>query len=302
MGAAVGDALGARLEGARRVSRRDLARLEQVKTPLDYTDDTHMTLGMAESLVERKGFDGAHMAKHFAWKFREEPWRGYGAGPPQVFSLIEQGAPWDRAARALFGGSGSFGNGAAMRVAPAALLGFHTIEQVVTLAKQSAVITHAHELGIEGAVLQACAIAQAVRKDPSRGIDPDVFLDGLRAHVSAPVFQQKLQRAGELLTLGDQDDGEAVIAQLGHGIAAYESVPTAIYAFLRCPNSFRGVVSYAISLGGDTDTIASMAGALSGAHLGLNAIPRIWRREVEGVAYLQELADSLLALAQDTEG
>jgi len=123
LGVAVGDALGAPFEGAGTVRRRDLERLEREPGPLRYTDDTHMTIGMAESLVERRGFDGAHMVAVFARNFAAEPWRGYGAGPPQVFRLIERGVPWDQAGRALFGGSGSFGNGAAMRVAPAALLG-----------------------------------------------------------------------------------------------------------------------------------------------------------------------------------
>ena len=194
VGAAVGDALGARFEGGPSVGESGLAHLGQVLSVLRYTDDTQMTLGMAESLVQRKGFDGAHMSRLFAQHFREEPWRGYGAGPPQVFSLIEQGIPWDQAARVLFGGSGSFGNGAAMRVAPAALLGSHALEQVITLSKQTAVITHSHELGIEGAVLQACAIAQALRQSPPDEVEVDVFLNTLRENASAPGCTSKSSR------------------------------------------------------------------------------------------------------------
>ena len=300
VGAAVGDALGARFEGAKSVKWSDLESLEQETGPLRYTDDTHMTLGMAHSLVEQRGFDGAHMAALFARNFVGEPWRGYGAGPPQVFQLLRQGVPWDQASRALFGGRGSFGNGAAMRVAPAALLAFHSMERVVSLVCQTAIITHAHELGIEGAVLQACSIALALRQDPTGNIDRDAFLDALQTHVHSPVFQQKLQRTKELLALGDGSGREAVISRLGNGIEAFESVPTAIYAFLRRPESFEEVVTYAISLGGDTDTIACMAGAVAGAYLGLEAIPMVWRKKVEGAARLKELADSLLFLAQRT--
>ena len=277
------------------MSWRDLANLDRAHGPLRYTDDTHMTLGMAESLVERKGFDGAHMAELFAQKFREEPWRGYGPGPPRVFRLIEQGTPWDLAARSLFGGRGSFGNGAAMRVAPAALFAFRSMEQVVTLATQTAVITHAYELGIEGAVLQACAVAHAVRESPLRGIQVNDFLDVLDTRISAPEYRHKLQRTRELLAIGVEVGPEDVVHALGNGIAALDSVPTAIYAFLRHSTSFETAVRYAISLGGDTDTIACMAGALAGAYLGEAAIPPGWRERVEGVAQLQELADSLLA-------
>lgn len=294
LGVAVGDALGAPFEGARLVGRADLERLEREPGPLRYTDDTHMTLGMAESLVERRGFDGAHMAAVFARNFAAEPRRGYGAGPPQVFRLIEGGVPWDQAGRALFGGSGSFGNGAAMRVAPAALLAFRDLQQVAWLARQTAVITHAHELGLEGAVLQAYAIALLLQHPPDIALDGRAFLDALRAYLRTPVYLEKLERIQALLP---DSRREEVIAQLGNGIEAYEAVPAALYAFLRQAGSFAEVVAYAISLGGDTDTIASMAGALAGAHLGEQAIPAAWREQVEGAARLRELADALLLLA-----
>ena len=302
VGAAVGDALGARFEGETAVSSHELSQLDRVPGPLRYTDDTHMTLGEAESLVERRGFDGAHLAALFARKFREEPWRGYGAGPPRVFGLIEQGSRWDQAARSLFDGRGSFGNGAAMRVAPAALFAFRSMDQVVKLATQTAVITHTHDHGIEGAVLQACAVAQALRVSPSCGIQVEAFLDALEARVSAPVYRHKLQRAREMLAISGEVGPEDVVQTLGNGIAAPHSVPTAVYVFLRHSQSFEGVVKHAISVGGDTDTIASMAGALSGTYLGLDAIPPEWRERVEGAAQLQTLADSLLACAGGAEG
>ncbi|MGQ9571962.1 MAG: ADP-ribosylglycohydrolase family protein [Dehalococcoidia bacterium] len=294
LGVAVGDALGAPFEGAGAIDERYLRRLEREPGQLHYTDDTHMTLGMAESLVERRGFDGTHMAALFARNFGAQPWRGYGAGPPQVFRLIEQGVPWDQASRALFGGSGSFGNGAAMRVAPAALLGFRNLEQVAWLARQTGVITHAHELGLEGAVLQASAIALLLQHPSDIPLDCHAFLDALRVHMGTALYLQKLDRIQALLPVSPREE---VIAELGNGIAAYEAVPTAIYAFLRHPGSFPKMVTYAISLGGDTDTIASMAGALAGAHLGEQAIPPVWREQVEGAARLRELADALLLLA-----
>ena len=206
-------------------------------------------------------------------------------------------SPWDQAGRSLFGGRGSFGNGAAMRVAPAALLASGNLEQVASLARQTAVITHAHELGVEGAVLQACAVALALRQ--AGGIDRGAFVAELREHVRTPVFRQKLQRINGLLTVTGGSDRAAVIDQLGNGIEAFESVPTAIYVFLNRPGSFKGAVTYAISLGGDTDTIACMVGALAGAHLGAEAIPKPWREQVEGSGRLEGLADSLLSLCAE---
>ena len=91
LGVAVGDALGAPFEGSFQIDDVALKRLAHDPGRMWYTDDTHMTLGVAESLVERRGFDGGHMAAVFARHFAAEPWRGYGAGPPQLFALLQQG-------------------------------------------------------------------------------------------------------------------------------------------------------------------------------------------------------------------
>jgi poly(ADP-ribose) glycohydrolase ARH3 len=146
LGVAVGDALGAPFEGTRVMPHRVLDRLVRDPGPMRYTDDTHMTLGLAASLLERQGFHGNHMATAFAQNFAAEPWRGYGPGPPQVFHRLRQGVPWDEAGQALFGGAGSFGNGGAMRVAPVALFGFADLPQVSQLARHTAMITHTHHL------------------------------------------------------------------------------------------------------------------------------------------------------------
>jgi poly(ADP-ribose) glycohydrolase ARH3 len=85
-------------------------------------------------------------------------------------------------------------------------------------------------------------------------------------------------------------------------MATTEALPAALYAFLRHPESFTEAVLYALSPGGDTDTIASMTGALGGAYLGERAIPAVWRERVEGAAHLRDLADALLAIATRARG
>ena len=294
LGVAVGDALGAPFEGARKVDRVGLERLKAEPGPLRYTDDTHMTLGLAESLVKKSEFDGRHVAMTFARNYGQEPWRGYGSGPPQVFRLMEEGVPWDEAGKMLFAGKGSYGNGAAMRVTPCGLLYHRHLEKAAFMAGQSAMITHAHDLGIEGAVLQACTVAFLVNIDPSVPLDLSALLGFLDTCAGSPVYREKLLQVRELATQAPVDE---IARQVGNGIAAYEAVPAALWALLRNPGSFSGVVLDAISLGGDTDTIASMAGALSGAYLGEPAIPGVWRERVEGAGRLRGLADALLDLA-----
>ncbi|XP_067581589.1 ADP-ribosylhydrolase ARH3 isoform X2 [Pseudorca crassidens] len=88
-----------------------------------------------------------------------------------------------------------------------------------------------------------------------------------------------------------------------NGIAAFESVPTAIYCFLRCMepdpeipsafNSLQRTLIYSISLGGDTDTIATMAGAIAGAYYGMEQVPESWQQSCEGYEETDVLAQSL---------
>ncbi|MEX0937350.1 MAG: ADP-ribosylglycohydrolase family protein [Pirellulales bacterium] len=298
LGVAVGDALGAPFEGNAHVSPNSVNLLTTQPHDLRYTDDTHMTIGMAESLLSRRGFDGAHMAETFARNFDAEPWRGYGPGPPLVFRALRQGVAWDEAGPMLFGGSGSFGNGAAMRVAPAALYAFADLDCVEWLARQTARITHAHELGTDGAAIQACAIARLVATPVEEELDPHEFLSELILRARSDAFRFAIERVGSL----SPNAHPAIVANaLGNGVEAHRSVPAALYWFLSSRKSLPNAVCGAIAMGGDTDTIASMAGALSGAWLGEEAIHESWQTKLENAEQLRRFADGLLQLVDDGE-
>ena len=293
VGTAIGDALGAGREGMGMSRSEDIVSLAEKLGQLIYTDDTHMTIGIAESLIENKGFDGEHMAQTFIRNYEAEPWRGYGPGPPIIFGMIKSGEAWYSAANGLYRG-GSFGNGSAMRVAPVGLLYSRNLEKLREIAYQSSSITHSHELGKEGAALQACAVALALNTSSDEEIDREVFLSRLQDFIQDRLYKEKVARIRELL--GEQDKAK-VVAVLGNGIEAPRSVPTAIYCFLRQPQSYKDAVIYAVSLGGDTDTIAAMAGAISGAYLGIEAIPSEWRAKLENREYIETLAEKLWHIA-----
>jgi len=290
LGAALGDAIGASREGLRMATEYEVELPEKVSHPLRYTDDTHMTISMAESLVECGGFDGEHMAWRFIDNYLEEPWRGYGPGPPRVFRLIQKGEPWDKAAAHVYPG-GSFGNGSAMRVSPIGLFYWNRAAQLREAAQMSSIITHSHSLGMEGAALQATAVSLAVSQDPGKPIDTSSFISHLLESTTEDVYRAKIVKFGALLARSN--DRLEVVNQLGHGIEAFNSVPTAIFSFLSHYQSFASTVTYAVSLGGDTDTIASMAGSISGAYLGIDALPSEWQRRLENRDYIAELADRL---------
>lgn len=293
VGVAVGDALGVPFEGHPAVAFGQLRAVTEGDNLLRYSDDTAMTIGFASSLLHRRGFDAAHLAATFVEQFRAEPWRGYGAGPPQVFGMLATGVAWDEAAKRLFGGEGSLGNGGAMRVAPAALVAFPDLDRTAGLARDSARITHAHELGMEGAAIQACAVSLLLQGVGSEG--PEAVVTALGPHVRSPALRERLERVA---SLSPHARPQEVVDRLGHGITALEAVPAALAACLLRLGSFRDAVCFAIGLGGDTDTIGAMAGALAGAHHGESGIPLAWRQRVEGVARLRSLADGLLELTR----
>lgn len=264
---------------------------------LVYTDDTAMAVGLAESLLARRTLDPQHLGENFRANYRREPWRGYASGPPALFRRVErEGIPYAEAAQALFGGQGSFGNGAAMRVAPLGLY-FHDVPDLYALARDSATVTHAHPIGVDGAAIQAQAVAQAVHLDPRQPFDAEAFLKGLQGTARTPEMRDKLSQVSQLLRGGAADNHAA--GQLGQSVAAHESLPFALFSFLRHPNSFEDCLFCAILNGGDRDTLGAMACAVSGAYLGAAAIPAPWWERLENRERIESLARRLAADAGD---
>lgn len=260
-----------------------------------YTDDTQMMIGIAESLVGCGGFDVADMARRFVDNF--DPRRGYAAGAMKALRGLRHGLPWNEVGQRLFAGGGSFGNGAAMRVAPVGVLYCHDAGELRRVAELSASITHAHPLGKEGAALQAFAVACAARLEPSQGLDSSEFLRNVRSFVrrDCEEFQRKLCSIAVLLQR--QSSATEIADTLGNDVTAHGSVPAALYSFLAHPGSFKDALVCGVSLGGDTDTIGAMAGAIAGAFHGVEAIPRDWMEALEnrekGRDYVQRLAEQL---------
>ncbi|MHC4517488.1 MAG: ADP-ribosylglycohydrolase family protein [Planctomycetota bacterium] len=258
-----------------------------------YTDDTAMTIGVAESLIASRGFDADHMAQTFARNYATEPWRGYGYGPPMIFKMMRDGIAWRDAAQRLYPG-GSFGNGSAMRVAPVGLLFSDDLSKVAEVARQSSRVTHTHPLGTDGAALQACAVALAVQSQPDT-LDRDAFLDALSECVREDIYQEKLLAMGRLLQQNAPMDD--AVGELGNTIEAFNSVPIAVYSFLAA-GSFEEAVGNALAAGGDRDTIGAMTGAVAGAYSGVERIPETWKRDLENRATIEGLGEQLWQLKE----
>ena len=289
VGSALGDAIGElAFQGLgeaglhAEIARRDV---------LIYTDDTAMAIGLAESITQVGRLDQQHLGGTFKANFQREPWRGYASGPPTIFSLVEmRGMSYSEAARSLFGGEGSFGNGAAMRIAPVGLF-FRNSPDLYEQAHASATVTHTHPIGVDGAAVLAWAVAQAVKLAPQEPFPFEPFFQGLIDCARTPEIRDKIVLVRTLIAKEVPPPDAA--RRLGRSVAVHESLPFAIYAFLRHPQSFEGCLFCAILHGGDRDTLGAMACAVSGAYLGVEAIPQAWREKIENRQHIEDLANRL---------
>lgn len=290
LGLAIGDALGGNFEAQSADAIR--ARFSSVERLFDYpqeeiwyTDDTQMAIGVCEALIERGEIIEDCLCKAFVANY--VPSRGYGRGARAVLDAMEEGRDYRQVAERHFPG-GSFGNGAAMRVAPVGLLFRNDLRRLPEQARLSSLPTHRHPLGIEGA--QLLALAVAVCSDSER-FDRARFFEVLHRHSISEEYRSKLAEAVKVQMPDD-------LAGLGNRIEALHSVPTAIASFALTPESFQDTVGNVIFLGGDTDTLAAMAGALAGAYLGASRLPtrlvNLLESSPKGRHYIQQLADRLL--------
>ncbi len=298
LGSVIGDALGARFEGHSH-HNFPIMYLNSLFNDPDlivgkYTDDSQMMKGILESLIRNKGFNGSDMAFTFVRNF--DIYRGYGIGTIRVLEAIRNGADWNKIARNSFGGQGSLGNGAAMRVCPIGLLYNFDILEVSKIAAKTAHITHTHPLGIEGAVLQAQAVTLALKEDID-GFNTQIFLQGIIELGHSSLYENKLFRIARFLESVPNDLD--VIKELGNKITALESVPTAIYVFLKNYKSgYETTIIDAIKLGGDTDTIACMTGAIAGAFYGIDNLPKNLVETVEEKDFFIKSAKQLFLLSK----
>ncbi len=290
LASALGDAIGeiafscSSLEALeQRLGRTDL---------LHYTDDTAMAVGLADSISSRCGLDSRHLGDTFRTNFMQEPWRGYASGPPTVFSLVgERGLSYTEAAGRLFGGSGSFGNGAAMRIGPVGVY-FFDAPDLYEQARIASTVTHTHPVGIDGAAVLSKAVAQAVSLQSNDRFPQAKFLENLLQFARSEVIRGKLEQVRDLL---DSNSPAARAAgELGRGVAVQESMPFALYAFLLHPQRFEECLFCAVLNGGDCDTLGAMACSISGAYLGAGALPRAWLDRLENRGLIQDLAVRLL--------
>jgi ADP-ribosylglycohydrolase len=224
LGAIAGDVIGSVHESA----ATKYKRFPLFVPDSTFTDDTVLTIAVADALLRQRHYvDALHEY------FHAYPDAGYG-GTFFQWCTLKKRDPYN-----------SWGNGAAMRVSPAAYV-HGTLEEVLNEAKRTAEVTHNHAQGVRGAQATAAAIFLArtgSSKDDIRGYIQetfDYFLDETLADIR-PTYLFDVSCQG--------------------------SVPQSIIAFLESTD-YEDAVRNAISLGGDADTMACIAGGIAEAYYG----------------------------------
>ena len=224
LGLALGDARGAPAEGGplERAVWRVVGRTREGRWR--WTDDTQMSLDLADSLIARGGLDQDDVASRFAASYRWS--RGYGPGAATVLKRVRRGIPWEEASHSVYPG-GSYGNGGAMR-SPVIGMFFAPHEpEMLAAAAAAARVTHAHRLGVAGAVIVAGATSDALRNtDPA---DVLARAEAVARRCDGPEFATRLALARQWAARAEPPSPREVRRQLGNGAAAIDSCVTALY-------------------------------------------------------------------------
>jgi ADP-ribosylglycohydrolase len=245
--------------------------------PWYWTDDTEMACSVYTVLRDRGRVDQDALAHSFAEHHDFD--RGYGAGVNRMLRLIRQeGADWREQAAAMFDGGGSWGNGAAMRVAPLGAWFGTDLDRVAAEATASAEVTHTHPEGVAGAVAVAVAAALAAHTD----LAGHAFLDEIAERTPPSLVRDGIGNAMTLLPLSDP---RSAAASLGNGIyiSAPDTVPFCLWVAAKRLNDFEKAFWDTALVGGDIDTNCAIVGGITAARVGVEGIPAEWMKRCEAL-------------------
>lgn len=273
-GLSVGDAIGESLS-YQSYRCRELCDFSAFRPgTLRFTDDTEMALAIFDTLKRLGSIDEEVLAWAYTSRYRKDPDRGYGKMARHILQQISNGSPWREVSKNAFGG-GSFGNGAAMRVAPLGAYFSDDLAVVVAMATKSAHVTHFHPEGIAGAI--AVAVASAVASQ-HRGMSSDVTAEAIWDAVLEFTPESKVRNR---LTLSRGFSGLApieVAREVGNGseISAQDTVPFCIWSACRNLSCYQESLLSTIEVGGDCDTNCAIVGGIVSAFCGIDGIPKVW--------------------------
>lgn len=285
-GLSIGDAFGERFfVDPVIIETRLRSRSVERPGPWRWTDDTAMALSIVDALAEHGGVEESVLARAFLERWQREPWRGYGAGMHRLFEALAEGGDWQVVASSLFEG-GSFGNGAAMRVAPLGAWFADDLDAVVDAARRSAIVTHAHAEGQAGAIAIAVATAAAWQTR-----------DLPESEAREQIFDEVIDRTPAGETRGGIEKArntsldfrvETAVGRLGNGsrISSQDTVPFCLWCITKHLRDYEAALWTTVAGLGDRDTTCAIVGGVVALAMDEPTIPKEWaeRREpLEGL-------------------
>lgn len=271
-GLSVGDAFGERFFLHPDVVESLVAGHAIPASPWYYTDDTQMALSIVAILRKYGEINQDRLAESFVKQYDSQ--RSYGPAMHGLLTQIREGEPWQQVASSLFGGQGSYGNGAAMRVAPIGAFFAEDLDLVVSQARASAEITHTHPEAIAGAIAVAVAAAWAWRLKSSLP-SKEEFLNFVLPYVPESEVSSKIRLAGNL---HDETPVQSAATVLGNGthVSAQDTVPFALWCAAQHLNNYEEALWLTVSGLGDRDTTCAIAGGIVALSTGVEGIPTAW--------------------------
>ena len=224
--------------------------------PLPWTDDTQMAISIVEELCQNEEIDQDHLAGRFAERFAEDPERGYSPDTYKFLFRIGGGQARRELALSRFP-DGSYGNGAAMRVAP--LGGFFAGDpkKAAAGAKLSAEITHTHPEGIAGAV--AVAVAAALVAD-DQSLSGEKLLKKILKYLPEGEVTDRIFNSLEI----PKEKVIIAIKHLGTGykISAQDTVPFCLWIAAHYGDDYENALRITMQGMGDCDTTCAIVGGI----------------------------------------
>ena len=193
--------------------------------------------------------------------------------------IRQEGGDWRQLVAESWDGRGSWGNGAAMRVAPLGAYFADDPGRAASEAVLSAEVTHTHPEGVAGAVAIAVAAALAAGEPGLRGED---FLDEVAERTPPGLVRDGI---GNAMTLLHLEDPRSAAASLGNGryISAPDTVPFTLWVVAKHPEDFAAAFWATACVGGDVDTTCAIVGGVIAARVGLDGIPDEWLERCEAL-------------------
>ena len=226
--------------------------------PAQYSDDTQMSIMVAESLI-KYGFNPQDLSERYVDRIVSGRARGYGKTTLLAVHNLMEGKHWSKS-----GVPGSYGNGTAMRAAPFGVYFRDSLTDVMDACIIDSQITHASEEAEAGSIAIGLAAALAIHNDT------DHLLERIYPHLPDSKVKSVIYTLGSLVN-AKHISAATALQVLGTKADVRQTVPAALYCFLKF-NNYHDAVLAAIKAGGDTDTTAAIVGALFGAQLGMQGI------------------------------